>query len=228
MARKPQSCAEKGSKKWLQLAVNERPVLLGSQIVQQLRPNPSVIQWFSPIECDKYAEYSDQDFIDLLELELRGCPLERFWPKRGGPNWDGLAKTDRSQVLLVEAKAHFGEMAGSGSSATSPTSIERIDLSLKRTQQFLGASQSVDWARSAFYQYANRLAHLYLLSELNGLDAYLLMVYFLNDVEMQGPSKISEWNDANCEQFSKLGLPNCHQLSDRIINLYVNVRDLET
>ena len=37
-----------------------------------------------------------------------------------------------------------------------------------------------DWS-GTFYQYANRLAHLYLLHELNDVDAWLVFVYFVGD-----------------------------------------------
>ena len=37
------------------------------------------------------------------------------------------------------------------------------------------------------YQYANRLAHLYSLRQMNDIDAYLVFVYFLNDPDLDGP-----------------------------------------
>ena len=226
MGRNPQDLATKGSMKWLQLAVNDYPDLLGSQVAWHLSPNPMNIEWFSPIRCDDYAEYSDQRFIDLLGVELRNCPLVKFWPKRGGPNWDGLAKTDVSQVLLVEAKAHVRELEGKGSCASSKKSIDRIDSSLKETQKFLGADMSADWSKGPHYQYANRLAHLYLLSEKNCIDAYLLMIYFLNDVVMGGPSSTNEWEIKIRTHHESMALRQDHPLSDRVINLYWDVREL--
>lgn len=221
--KRPQ--ANKGSEKWIQLAVNDYPDVLIDHVLPQLHLKPSQIKWLSPLRNDEYTEYSDQEFIDRLGLKLRKLPLYEFWPKRG-PNWDGLAKTDSSQVLLVEAKAYIDEMDGKGSCATKSESIASIDCSLKKTQQFLNASQSVDWAHSPYYQYANRLAHLYLLAELNSIDAYLLMIYFLNDVDMQGPSRIRDWKIANFEQHKKLGLSQGHRLSDRIMSIYLDVREL--
>ena len=46
MARRPQNRAEKGSKKWLQLAVNENPELIRKRTAQHLHPKPSIIEWF--------------------------------------------------------------------------------------------------------------------------------------------------------------------------------------
>jgi len=44
-----------------------------------------------------------------------------------------------------------------------------------------------------FDQYANRLAHLYLLCVENDVDAYLVMLYFYNDAEMDGPISVDQW-----------------------------------
>lgn len=93
--------------------------------------------------------------------------------------------------------------------------------------QFLGANTAVvDWGKHPYYQYANRLAHLYLLTELNGIDAYLMMIYFLNDKEQKGPCQISEWEEAIRKQNICLGLPNNHRLSDRVIPLYPDVEEM--
>ena len=48
-----------------------------------------------------------------------------------------------------------------------------------------------DWSH-CFYQYANRLAHLYLLRESNGLDAFLVFVYFVDDRTVPNRDPVSE------------------------------------
>ncbi|MCY3709370.1 MAG: hypothetical protein OXG26_10780 [Caldilineaceae bacterium] len=218
--------AKKGSEKWIQLAVNDYPGVLYDHVAPQLHMKPSRISWLSPLRNDEYTEYSDQKFIDCLGLILKNRTLDRFWPKQGGPNWDGLAKTDRCQVLLVEAKAHIDEMKRPGSNAKDCGSIKTIALSLKKTQKFLDANQTVDWSKYPHYQYANRLAHLYLLAELNGIDAYLLMIYFLNDEHKKGPKCIKTWKEVVQKQHVDMGLRQDHRLSDRIVNLYLDVREL--
>lgn len=225
MARTPHSNTKKGSEKWLQVAVNENQDILNELVAQRLLLPSLKIEWYSPLKCDDYAEYSDQDFIDLLELDLKDRPLCAYWPE-GGPHWDGLARTDRTQVLLVEAKAHVGEIRKKGSGATSRESIEKIDCSLNETQKYLKSDGLVEWRKSPYYQYANRLAHLYLLAVLNGIDTYLLLVYFLNDSKMHGPASIDLWEGATHRQHVELGLPKDHPLSDRIIKLYIDVTDL--
>jgi hypothetical protein len=137
---------------------------------------------------DDYAEYRDRAFIERLGVTLEQTPLNAFWP-RGGPVWDGLARTDRGQVVLVEAKAHIPEGVTSPMGAKSPQSVEMIQSSLAETKAYLRSNTPADWTQ-IFYQYANRLAHLYFLRVKNDVDAYLLMLYFYNDSEMGGPTSI--------------------------------------
>ena len=42
-----------------------------------------------------------------------------------------------------------------------------------------------------FYQYANRLAHLYFLKELNKVDAALVFIYFVGDTTVSGKDPVS-------------------------------------
>ena len=216
--------ATKGSQKWLQILVNECPEMLPLPS-GKLQSKPLGIQWFSPLQSDEYAEYGDQCAIDRLGITLKQCPLEQFWPKRG-PQWDGLAKICDGKIILVEAKSHIPEMGGSGSGANLE-SRQIIGRSLHRIRQFLNADRgAADWIDSPYYQYANRLAHLYLLAELNDIDAYLMMIYFLNDKEQNGPRQSSEWKEAIRKQNSCLGLCNDHRLSDRVITLYPDVTEM--
>ena len=222
MSRVKQKQAKKGSQKWLQLAVNKHQELLDARIAPQLEmPLPS-IKWLSPLESDDYAEYRDREFLSRLRLDLNRCALEQFWPNNG-PQWDGLAKTTNDQILLIEAKAHIREMQSPGSGASNPLSVKKIAHSLQETQQFLGSRKSVNWATSSYYQYANRLAHLYLFTALNSFDAYLVMLYCLNDVAMDGPQEIREWQAAIQEQDAALGLPHVHRLSRRVIPVWLDV-----
>jgi hypothetical protein len=67
MARFPQTQAEKGSQKWIQKLVNDKPEILNSQICSTLNlPEKENIQWLSPLKNDDYAEYRDQAFLKLL------------------------------------------------------------------------------------------------------------------------------------------------------------------
>lgn len=216
--------ANRGARRWLQALVNGGPAQrrrLDAAIAERL-PFSGIIEWRSPLREDHYAEYSDQEFVErLLSADgytERGLfpspgrqlprPLAEFWP-RFGPQWDGLAvvKTGPSTraMLLVEAKTHIPEMAAAPAQARGESALQHIRQSLDATRNFLEVRTAADWSVS-FYQYANRLAQLYWLRELNGIDAYLVNLFFLNDAELNGPRTAAEWQAASRLQEVFLGL----------------------
>jgi len=222
MGRFPQSEADKGSQKWIQKIVNQRPELLNSNIRRNLNlTKNNDIQWLSPLEQDGFSEYSDQDFLNLLGVKLRKIPLSSFWPKRG-PQWDALGKSSNGKLFVVEAKSHISELV-STLQAKDEESVKRIRRSLEETRQFLHANSEIDWSQS-FYQYANRLAHLYLLRH-NEVPTYLVFVYFINDLEMNGPATIEEWKGATRLLHSYLGIGR-HKLQSSIADVFIDVADL--
>jgi hypothetical protein len=224
MGRFPQLPATKGSQKWIQKLVNEKSTLLNSLIKKNLAlSEDEVIQWCSPRVDDDYAEYRDNAFLDLLEVKLAKVPLTDFWPKRG-PQWDALARSTSGKLFLIEAKSHIPELISS-MQADNKNSRERIGSSLNRTKDFLNAKSKFDWS-SCFYQYTNRLAHLYLLRELNQLPAYLVFVYFVNDADMHGPKTINEWKSALILLHSCLGLGR-HKLDKFITDVFIVVKRFE-
>jgi hypothetical protein len=227
-----QGKAHKGSQKWLQIAVNECSGLLSDAITSRLPNSPTEIEWLSPLENQNYKEQRDKEFLDnlgksrFLQKPLPSWPeLYKFWP-RNGPRWDAHGTTDKGQILLVEAKSHIAEMRGSGSGAKSQKSIEKMAGSLREMQGFIETCRSVNWFSSPYFQYTNRLAHLYWFREINGLPAFLIMFYFLNDVEQRGPSDPAEWQSAIREAEHHLGLPETHALSDFIVSVFVDINDI--
>ena len=95
-----------------------------------------------------------------------------------------LARTDRENILLVEAKAHIGEVCSPPSQA-SVASRQQIEAALNETASFLNAEPRAPWAK-CFYQLTNRIARLYFLRK-NDLPAWLILVNFLHDSEIGGP-----------------------------------------
>ena len=223
MPRISQGPGVKGSQKWIQKLVNEKPDLLNSPIRTQLDlPDTEKITWLSQIADDDYAEYQDEAFLDLLGIKLPKVSLSDFWPSRG-PVWDGLGKSETEKVFLVEAKSHISEVLSPKTGAR-VTSLRKIKKSLDETKTFLHSNSEHDWA-STFYQYTNRLAHLYLLRELNDVSAYLIFVYFLNDEDMNGPKSIDEWHGAIKLLHSFLGVGR-HRLSEFTADIFIDVRML--
>ena len=197
-----------------------------NRLVQEscgLEPDEA-IEWVSPLADDQYAEYRDASFLSRLGVELNHRLLRGFWP-RFGPQWDALGRTDGGTVFLVEAEAKVPELVSPASGAKSPTSIALIDDSLKEVQRFLRVDTGIDWT-GKLYQYANRIAYLYLLRELNRLPAYLMFIYFVGDKDVGGPRTTEEWKAAIEVAERVLGLPARHRLSDYVADIFVHVDDL--
>lgn len=225
MGRYIQTRGKKGSQKWIQRLINEQPELLNRKMADSLSLSADEkIEWLSPLEKDGYAEYRDQKFLDLIGAKLEEVPLESFWP-RGGPQWDGLGKSSLGKLFLVEAKSHIGELI-STLKAEDEDSQTKIKESLKETKKFLNSRTDADWS-VGFYQYTNRLAHLYLLRELNHLPTYLIFVYFMNDVEMGGPKTAGEWESAIKLLHSYLGIGR-HRLQKSILDVFIDVESLNS
>ncbi len=190
------SYAKKGSQRWLQVAVECRPDLLNGPIRAAMGMSDAVdIEWLSPVRSERFVEYRDGATFAKCGVELTKRQLADFWPQRG-PMWDGLARTSQGDILLVEAKAHIPEIVSPRSRATEPAR-GRIAESMRQVQLAV-APKSVDWVdwTSTFYQYANRVAHLYFLREENGVRAHLINVYFINATDVNGPTDRAEWQGA--------------------------------
>lgn len=215
----------KGSLKLLQRLINDREDILNDQLRASIGFNQATyIEWLSPKEQEHYAEYKDQAFIEKLAIDpsLR-VPLHEFWPKNG-PQWDGLGKVANS-VLLVEAKANIPELNSSPSSASNEKSRQLIFNSLQETKDFLQCKSTLDW-RNHYYQYANRVAHLYYFRVLNDVPAYLVFIYFIGDTSVNGPSNKKEWQEAIQVMKNKMGIPEQHPLSNYIVELFFHVSEI--
>lgn len=218
MTRVVQPEGARGSLKWIQRAIEEGWAALDQPILERL-PGARRIDWCSPLRRDDFAEYRDADFLNLLDLGEHAGALAQFWPRRG-PQWDALGRSDDGQILLVEAKAHIREFCSPGTSA-GPDSRATIEARLAEVAHALGAVPGRPWA-DMFYQLANRLAHLWFLRE-EGVPAHLVLVGFLGDAEMQGPSAPETWRAAYDVATYALGLPGRHPLSPHIIHVHPEV-----
>ena len=229
MSRCPQG-RNRGSQKWLQAMVNDCPQLLDAAIGRESDEISAPIRWVSPLADDGFEEYRDGAFLARLGIRLDCVSLGEFWPQNG-PCWDALGRTEDGQVILLEAKAHVCEMVGSPSQA-GEKSLPLIRESLESVKSYVGRrSSSADWTTS-FYQYANRLAHLYLLRTLNKVPAYLVNLYFLNADEMAStgtivPKTIAEWQSAITLQERFLGIRARHPLSKYAIHAFADVNDIK-
>jgi len=197
--------------------------MLNTAMVEAFGWSPNEqIEWLSPTREDNFAEYYDQAFLDRLGLTQLETPLAPFWPA-GGPRWDGLARTRSGKVVLVEAKAHIDEMVDFRSKA-SPDSLDRIHRSLEMVKAAAGAASDAPWP-SPFFQYANRLAHLYFLAELNRVDAYLLFLSFSDAPDVPVPATAEQWEGAHRLAWRSLGL-GTSSFRGRVAKATISVPDL--
>lgn len=218
MTRIPQGARPKGSQHWLQALANEGQHIFESAVAAK---GIDGVQWLSPLARDDYAEYRDDDFLRRLGLTLSRRSLASFWPRRG-PVWDGLARTRSGSVLLIEAKANTRELASPPSRAAS-ASAALIARSMDEAKPAFGAPTSACWT-DAYYQYANRLAHLYLLRACNSIDAYLVFIYFTGAAEVHGPTAEAEWQEPIHAAHDRLQLGR-GPLQPFVIDLFVDVRN---
>jgi hypothetical protein len=217
--------AEKGSQRWLQIAVNREPKLLETSIRQAMDMSSNEqIEWISPREDRNFGEYRGSAWLRHLGVKEPTRSLTDFWPERG-PMWDGLAKTSRNRLILIEAKAHIGEMISPPTRATKEAR-QLIDKSLRGLQSSLGRKSTLDWG-GIFYQYTNRLAHLHYLRADNGLKAHLFYVYFVNASDVKGPTSVLEWKGAIKLMECYLGLQR-HKLSRWVHEMFIDVNQLRS
>jgi len=195
MPRRERPPEARRSERCLRAVVNDTRELLDARVTQALgwSQKESII-WLSPLRDDSYAEYYDQEFVDRLGLAHLPKSLASFWPA-SGPRWDALAKTSTGKVLLVEAKAYVEESVDFVSRASDPKSVLQIKESLEKAKDGFGARREAPW-ESPFYQTANRLAHLYFLHKQNGVDAWLLFLYFANAPDVPEPCTVEQWEGA--------------------------------
>ena len=197
--------ASAGSQRWLQVAVNRKPQLLLSALRRSGAVGPrGSVTWRSPLEVDGFREYRDRGALAKAGIANLKRPLEDFWPARG-PVWDALGVTSDGQALFIEAKAHIPETASPATRA-SAASRDLIDRSLGEARRFYAPGATAIWS-NLFYQYANRLAHQYFLSRVNGVTSVLVFLYFLNADDMLGPMSEEKWRGAVRLIHAVLGVP---------------------
>jgi hypothetical protein len=220
MDRYPQSSDGHGSLRDIQILVSGFPDFFTNKIKEHIMIESDRIDWVSPLKDDDFSEYRDNGFIQKLGIRNLETSLSAFWPKRG-PQWDALGRGNCNEVFLVEAKANIDEIVSSETKATEK-SLVLIKKSLDGLKKYLKVNNKVDWS-GTFYQYTNRLAHLYFLRALNKLSANLIFVYFIGDDSVSGPKSVEEWNAALILMKKYLGL-STHKLAKYIAEVFIDVK----
>jgi hypothetical protein len=220
----PRTIETKGSQKLIQDIINDYPEVLNAHIREKIASlSGREICWVSPLKQDDYAEYRDTDSLKQLGLPELTEKLTHFWPKNG-PQLDALGKTsDGKAYFLIEAKANVPELV-SFCGAKDKESLKTISTSLAETQRWLNCREPcIDW-KCGFYQYANRLAHLYFLREKAHKEAYLIFLYFVADLTHICTSR-EAWDSALKLQKKLMGL-SAGSLSGKVIDLFINTNEI--
>lgn len=220
MTRVKQKSDGRGSLKDIQNLINKNQDIIDNKIKNYFHELANdEIKWKSPLINDDYAEYRDNNFISQIGLDNSIIKIEEFWPKKG-PQWDALATTNKGNIILVEAKANIPEIVTPATGA-SPQSKKIIGAALNKTKEYLSISNDIDWS-GKFYQYTNRLAHLYFLRIIKNKPVYLLNIYFIGDEDVEGPKTKAEWDGAIKVLHSYLGTSK-HKLSKYMADIFIDI-----
>jgi hypothetical protein len=215
--------ASRGSQRWIQLAVNQRPAVLHQALRRSgILQAGEDVEWRSPLRTDGFREYRDGSALAAAGIKTLRRSLLDFWPRRG-PVWDAIGVCGGAPIF-VEAKAHIPETVSRGSRA-SESSLKLIGESLIQARRWY-APKARREGPELFYQYRNRLAHHFFLRQLNELDARLVFLYFVNARDVNGPATDLEWKGAIRLIHAALGLPE-HLQTFGVFDAFVDVRELE-
>ena len=175
---------------------------------------------------------------EVLDAWTDFWPANRNWHKQ--QNWDAVGRliaSDRSEtLLLVEAKAHTGELKSDGCGAGEKSRV-KIEDAFEKTIKYLKNTNEVtrkelEYWCGAYYQYANRLAALYFLRR-EKVKARLVLIYFCRDKFPNGqirkgkddvcPTDKETWKKALDAQDEYLGLRGNRRLTPYIHKVYLSV-----
>jgi hypothetical protein len=161
-----------------------------------------------------------------------GSVYDEFWPRIGNrPGWDAVGVRRGgagAEWLLVEAKAHIGELRHSCAARTTAEGGQResIEARLMQVRDAVGASGARSWL-APYFRFANRIATLWFLYE-QGIDARLVYVCLVGEERRADVARSTdEWQRALAEMDGWLGRPFAHPLEERIHAVVLPLADLD-
>jgi hypothetical protein len=137
-----------------------------------------------------------------------------YWPQTGTPQcWDAvinctpiIPNSNKSDKwIIVEAKAHLGELESSSSAGTE--SKEIIEKAFDKTKERFGIKTGNSWF-DKYYQLANRLAFINFML-LNDIEVSLLNIYFIDGWPDDNGKNVSSkeiWEEKIKEEYDYLGI----------------------
>lgn len=155
----------------------------------------------------------------------------------GVQTWDLVGELQCSggarEWLLIEAKAHVGEMETSPRCGAGAQSRSTITRAFQKTRINMGITADANapvptsWFEEGCYQIANRFAALnFLLHEMNPpAPAYLVFIYFMGDnfKDRMCPRDAAGWLPLIERTNSGMELSHDHRFSSRVHKLFFDV-----
>jgi hypothetical protein len=205
----------------------ERPDFLDRAIKDEIGLPEANLDWIYPPNDTSTGGAKEPEGMKFLKAEEAILAMWRdFWPQTGKqPTWDAVAKLTslrQSEWLLFEAKANHPEFCSPPSGA-SGGGRKKIEAAIGRVKKHLGVHWNFDWL-GTYYQYVNRLACLYFLSQIAKVPARLVFVYFYGDSFPDGrpcPSSRAEWKELIRACHLTLGLAEKHPLNGQIHEVFL-------
>ena len=191
--------ARKGSKPrchWLTHGTREQ---VAKRLTELIEPYGKVSvndHWMPEGFCDTQEAQLDKA-CKLLPKQEERDELRKWWlevtcntdTRRRTPNWD-IASTCKVNgedgLLVVEAKAHTGELKVEDKTGASQENLQRIVAAIQEANIALADQTGLSWALSheCRYQMSNRFAWSWKLAEL-GYPVILVYLGFLKAEEMR-------------------------------------------
>ena len=185
------------------------------------------IDWLD-LKFQPKNEWADEEWkgLDFITDATVRAAWRDFWPQRGNPpNWDTVGRLT-NEWLLVEAKAHLGELR-SECKAKPEGGQDKIHRNLEATANACGITEVSPWLK-LYYQMANRLTVLRFLHAQN-VPARLLLIYFVGDLgssSRKSPQTVEGWKEALERQDTALGLNADSALRPFVHKLFLHVNRL--
>ena len=231
----------KGSKRHICWYVNEAPEQLNATIFSATASLAAAAasepEWVSPLDDEGYAEYWNELFLkrlDLLEEHL--ASFREFWPfkpwsngkvnPQGTPHWDALARVPLGNgdggVIMIEAKAHRTELVKpKDKSSAGAESLDKIRKSFAEVRYFYGVADDVPPWESRYYQFCNRLAHVWWMNERAKVPTWLVWALIVDDPSWRDRMTSPQWHEAFQTIKRDVGLRSHHRLNDKISVIYL-------
>ena len=193
------SKAQRGSKPrchWLTHGIREQVAKRLTDLVEPYGKVSVNDLWMPEGFCDTQEAQLDKA-CKLLPNQEKRDELRQWWlsvscdddTRRRTPNWD-IASTctvrGKDGFLLVEAKAHTGELKVEDKTEASQENLQQIGVAIQEANRALDDQTSFSWTLSHehHYQMSNRFAWSWKLAQL-GYPVILAYLGFLKAEEME-------------------------------------------